>query len=347
MPEVETSSGFSQRKKDHIEISLRKESQSTVDQFSTIELQHQAIPEIDFSEVELDCEVFGHPLGSPLFVSSMTLGHGDSLALNQTMASLCEKKGWMMGVGSQRKQLFDPKAYQECERLRQHAPSLILFGNIGLTQLIDTPVEKVESLVQSLNAQFMVVHTNPLQESIQPEGTPHFKGGLKALENICSVLSVPVVLKETGCGISLEAAKMLKSKGLSALDVSGRGGTHWGLVEGMRLEQGSLGNQAAQTFGEWGISTLDSVLNCQEAQIDCEVWASGGVRSGLDAAKLIAVGARKVGFAQPILKAVMQGEQSLENLMERLEFELKIAMFCIGKKSISAACHQRDLWKRK
>ena len=162
-PVPSSSENFDQRKKDHIEISLKDDSQSYVDQFSRIELQHKALPEINLSDVELDCEVFGHKIRSPLFVSSMTLGHDGAQKLNEPIMRQCEKQGWMMGVGSQRKQLFDPQAYQECEKLRSQFPKAVLFSNIGLSQVVHTPIDKILSLVESLHSQFIVVHTNPWQ----------------------------------------------------------------------------------------------------------------------------------------------------------------------------------------
>ena len=339
---------FSQRKKDHINISLKNESQVFSDQFSLLKFQHNPLPEMDFQEVSLKTHVFGHPLNSPLFVSSMTLGHGQSESLNNTILSQCEKRGWMMGVGSQRRQLFDSSAFKECESLRSSFPSAILFGNLGLSQMITTPVDEVQNLVDSLKAQFMVVHTNPLQEVLQSEGTPRFRGGLKALENLCAKLNCPVVLKETGCGFSMESFERLKGLGLAAVDVSGLGGTHWGRVEGLRKEQSELGYRVAGTFWNWGLCTVDSMKNGLESEFDGQLWASGGVRSGLDAAKLLAMGARKVGYAQPILKAALQGDQVLWETMEQLDQELKIALFCLGIGQVEALIGRKELlsWQR-
>lgn len=334
---------FSQRKKDHIEISLRDESQAFSDQFTKIKFKHNAIPEIDFEEVSLNTEVFGQEISSPLFVSSMTLGHEGAAGLNHTILKACRQKGWMMGVGSQRRQLFDSEASKECEVLRDEFSDVVKFGNIGLSQLIETSVDQVEALVNSLGAKFMVVHCNPLQEVIQPEGTPQFKGGLKALESLCSKLTIPVVLKETGCGFSKENFESLKQTGLSAIDVSGKGGTHWGRVEGHRMESNQMGYQVAESFSQWGITTIDSLNNGVESGIETELWASGGVRNGLQAAKLMALGAKKVGFAKPILESALKGEDNLVQLMERFDYELKVALFCLGKKNVESLVGKRNL----
>ena len=340
---------FIQRKQDHIEISLMKESQSSLDAFPFLELQHNPLPELDLGEVNLDTEVFNHSLGSPFFASSMTLGHPGSSALNELILRQCEKRGWMMGVGSQRRQLFDPVARKECRQLRRTFPRAIIFGNIGLSQVIEFSVDSIVALVDSLEAQFLVVHTNPLQEALQREGTPRFRGGLGALSKLCSQSGVPVVLKETGCGFSRRSFDSLKNVGLAALDVSGRGGTHWGRVEGLRQDPADRGYQVAETFGEWGISTLDSLMNAVESGFSGSIWASGGVRSGLDGAKLLTLGAEKVGFAQPLLVRALEGEGALGQFMDRLDFELKLAMFCLGVGDVASLVGRRDLyrWKRR
>lgn len=338
-----SSDQFSQRKKDHIEISLRDESQAFLDQFSNLQFQHNALPEIDFDDVSLETDVFGHSIKSPLFVSSMTLGHEGAEGLNHVIAGSCQKKGWMMGVGSQRRQLFDPEAYKECEQLRESFPGVVIFGNIGLSQIINTPVEKIQSLVDSLKAQFLAVHCNPLQEAIQPEGTPQFRGGLQALDTLCEKLSVPIVLKETGCGFSTSNFEDLKKLNLKAVDVSGMGGTHWGRVEGLRMEAADMGHKVAQTFAHWGISTVESLENGIQSGIESELWASGGVRNGLQAAKLIALGAKKVGFAKPILEGALQGESVLVDRMEQLDQELKVALFCLGIANVDSLVGKRML----
>ncbi len=340
-----SSEQFTQRKKDHIEISLRDESQAYVDQFSNLQFQHNPIPDINFSDVSLETQVFGHLLKSPLFVSSMTLGHEDAGALNETILAACASMGWMMGVGSQRRQLFDPEAHKECENLRKKFPKNVIFGNIGLSQLVKSSIVDIQGLVDSLQAAFLVVHTNPLQEAIQPEGTPQFKGGIATLEEVCLKLKVPVVLKETGCGFSEDAFRKLSGLALAAVDVSGMGGTHWGRVEGLRMATNEPGRQVAETFAGWGVSTVDSIQNGIKTEVPFPLWASGGVRNGLQAAKLMALGAQLVGFAKPILESALQGQESLEKRMELLERELKTSMFCLGIEKVESLVGKRKLIK--
>ncbi len=338
---------FEDRKRDHIEISLSSQSQSLAKEgLDSIELVHEAIPDLDFSEVDIKTTTLGLDVGSPVFVSSMTLGHAEAPRVNDVLAAVCEQKNILMGVGSQRRQLDDPKANSECVLLRQRFPKLKVMGNLGLSQLIETPTSQIKSLVDSLQAQAMMIHTNPLQECIQPEGTPRFRGSWKALEKLCREISVPVVLKETGCGFSLKTLQRLKNVGLAAIDVSGRGGTHWGRVESQRLSSDNIQYAAGKTFSDWGISTVDSVLAAREIPLKAEIWASGGVRSGLDVAKFLALGSRMVGVAQPMLAAALEGEEVLAQFIDQLHYELKVAMFCTGVGTV-ADLQRGDLWKRK
>jgi len=241
-----------------------------------------------------------------------------------------------MGVGSQRRQIFDFSAEQEWKEIRTEYPHLILMGNIGLSQLIQLELSIVERMVSSLKASFMVIHSNPLQEALQPEGTPQFRGGLQALQNLCKKLSVPVVLKETGCGFSQSVLEDLSGIGLFAIDLSGYGGTHWGRIEGDRRDENDTLYGTAEAFKNWGISTVDSLLFASEVKKDYEVWASGGIRNGCDAAKALALGANRIGIARPIAQSALKGEADLEKTMTRMEYELKVALFCSGCKNIKA-----------
>jgi isopentenyl-diphosphate delta-isomerase len=249
-----------------------------------------------------------------------------------------------MGVGSQRRELSDSSVSEEWSRIRKFAPNVLCMGNIGLSQAISTPVAAIQKLVDSLNAFAMIVHTNPLQEVLQPEGTPQFRGGLDALERLAKALSVPVVLKETGCGFSRKTLHRLKETGVAAVDVSGFGGTHWGRIEGQRSVKGAIRYQAASTFRNWGISTLESLQEAVQLAPPYEIWASGGVRSGLDGARLLALGARAVGLAKPILQAAL--DENLELAMEQIEFELKVALFCTGSRDIETL-RESGAWRLK
>lgn len=341
-PATETIEDFETRKRDHIQLSLDPRSQfEKSNQFEDLELLHDAAPEINFSDVCLESESLGRKISNPFFISSMTAGHDQGDALNLRMASVASARGWRMGVGSQRRQLWDDSALAIWTLIKEKFPDLQLFGNLGLPQVLDfhaksprSAVEMVQRLVDSLGAGAMYIHLNPLQEVLQPEGTPQFANGLEALRNLAENVSVPIVVKEVGCGFSPKALAKIKAIPIAALDVSGLGGTHWGRIEGARNLKESPKARAAKTFANWGISTVESLKLALELEAPFEVWASGGVRSGLDGAKLLAAGAKSVGFAQPILRAAMVSEEELNKTMETLELELKIAMFCTSSKSI-------------
>ena len=326
---------FEKRKKSHFFLSLKDSSQSTrATGFDKIQLVHEALPDLDLNQVSLSQKWGKYVLKTPFFVSSMTGGWSDSSNFNLKLAKACEKHSWIMGVGSQRGQLFDASKNEEWIQLRRAYPNLILLGNLGISQVLKTPLEKILSLVESLKAQAMIVHLNPLQEALQEEGTPQFKKAFLVIKQLAQELPVPLIVKETGCGFSEKTLDRLTGIGLSVIDVSGLGGTHWGRIEGMRYEKEDVKTGIGETFSSWGISTVDSLIYSQSKTRDYDLWASGGVRSGLDAAKALALGAKCVGLAQPILKALNQGEEELDRLMSRLEYELKVSLFCTGSSDI-------------
>ena len=356
---------FEGRKKDHIRHALNPSHQTTgLSGLEEIHLFHEAIPDFDFEDVSLESSCLGTPTQTPFYVAGMTAGHPDASAINRVIAQQCAKRGWAMGVGSQRRELEAPSAGDAWTELRSEFPQLLLFANIGITQLSSASagasagLERVLKVAQNLKANALIVHTNPLQEAIQPEGTPHFKGAQKALAELCKISKIPVVLKETGCGFSEATLTRIAQTGLAAVDISGMGGTHWGRIEGARANPESIHAYAAQTFANWGESTVDSVLAARRAlqalNGNTEIWGSGGVRSGLDAAKLIALGAHRVGYAQPVLEPALKGSEALGQWMGRQEFELRVALFCTGCKNpselapgLAAAGEKgRALWKR-
>ena len=335
---------FEKRKQEHMVLSLRDHVESNISTgLEDISLVHEALPDLNFDEVSLSQQTLGKQLGTPFFVSSMTGGWEESEKWNTKLAKICEKRSWVMGAGSQRGELEDPRKSKEWRNIRQACPDLILLGNIGLAQIISTPLAKIEQLVESLQAQAMQVHLNPLQEALQHEGTPFFKGGLQALKVLIKELSVPVILKETGCGFSKKTLERVNNQGLYAVDVSGLGGTHWGKLEGKRLPDGDFREGIGETFASWGVRTCDSLLYSREEKRDFKLWASGGLRNGLDAAKALALGAELVGFGKPILQALHKSEESLEQLMSKLEYELKVSLFCTGSSCIKDL---RDKWKK-
>jgi isopentenyl-diphosphate Delta-isomerase len=327
---------FEQRKKDHIDYALMSDTQATgLNGLNSIHLCHEALPDIDFGDVSINITQLNIPAQTPYLVSSMTAGHENATTINSRLLEACDQKGWAMGVGSQRRELQDPEAKNEWVWLRQNNHKVRLYGNIGISQLIKTSTSDIQRLVDNIEAKCIQIHLNPLQECIQMEGTPQFKGSLSAIARLVKEIDVPVVIKETGCGFSKKTLSRLDNVGVAAVDVSGLGGTHWGRIEGMRHPSPVFSN-AALTFNDWGISTLDSMKNAKAIGPTFETWASGGVRTGLDAAKLLALGATTIGLAKPLLEAAIKNTDTIIETMDQYELELKIALFCTGHSSINA-----------
>jgi isopentenyl-diphosphate delta-isomerase len=342
---AENTGQFESRKQDHIRLALDPRTQALGHSgLNHIKLVHEALPELNFDEINLTSDYWGHPTKVPLFISSMTAGHVGALDLNSRLAKAAETAGWAMGVGSQRRELFDSAARDEWKRVRKVAPNALLFGNLGIAQVITAKTEEVAALVESLEAKALFVHLNPLQECLQPEGTPHFRGGAEKIRELCRKLPVPVIVKEVGCGLRAETVSRLLGLGVAAVDVAGFGGTHWGRLEGYRSPKDSLKAAAAETFSDWGLSTLESLLEARLAQPQAQIWASGGVRTGLDAAKLISLGADKIGVAQPLLQAALESEDRLMQALSQFEFELKVALFCTGC-ATPAELKSRRMWR--
>lgn len=327
---------FERRKHSHIELALMPSNQAHEhNTFDKLSFVHEALPDLDFDEISISSERFGSSVSNPFMVASMTAGHRQAKTINGHLMSACADMGWAMGVGSQRRELTDPKAADEWRTLRRENPSVSLFSNLGISQLIKTSMVQIQRLTDVLRADALIVHCNPLQECIQPEGTPTFKGCWHALESLVKALPLPVVVKETGCGFSKETLSRLNEIGVSAVDVSGLGGTHWGRIEGHRAVDCSLRHQASKTFQHWGIDTVQSVRNACEVKPSFEIWGSGGVRHGLDAAKLFALGASTVAFAKPLLEGALKSTDEVLSVMSVIEYELKVAMFCTGSRVLS------------
>lgn len=331
-------SQFELRKRDHLEFALQPEAQSNQPHgLNRVVFFHEALPDKNYSEVHLqrsqsNLPVWKQSLKSPHFVSSMTAGHAAGFAVNRRLAMAAQKQGWMMGVGSQRRELSDVTAQSEWLDLRQECPETIMISNIGITQLLESTPKEVLALPKALGASALFVHTNPLQEVIQKEGTPHFRGTLGALTRLVDQAELPIILKETGCGFSARTLQRLNGIGLYAVDVAGAGGTNWGKVEGLRspLDQASGMAWTAEVFRGWGSSTFESLYQASQIELDFELWASGGIRSGLDSLKCLALGAQMVGIAAPLMKAALDSQEKLEQMMTDFDEQLRIGLFLTG-----------------
>lgn len=322
---------FENRKKDHIRLALDSMSQGVVSSgFDRVRLVHNALPEINFSDVTLATNILSQSFSSPHFVASMTAGHKQSVQINLNLAKAASKKHWMMAVGSQRRELDNESFAQEWAEIRKQVPDVRFVSNIGISEVITEPVEKIIKLTETIQAVGLIVHVNPLQEVIQDRRNGLFKGGLSAIENLIKKTKIPVVVKEVGFGINEETISKLFSIGVEAVDLAGRGGTHWGFIEGARGTAEGLGPDVAQAFADWGYSAVELLMGLQEHVLFNPIWASGGVRSGVDSAKCLALGARAVGIAQPLMKAAVHSETEVLNVMKLFDDQLRVAMFCMG-----------------
>lgn len=291
--------------------------------FEDIELIHNALPEIDKNEIDLSTSVFGKKLDSPLFITAITGGHPTAKDINRQLAIAAEKHKIALGVGSQRAACEHPELEDTYSIVRDNAPDCLLVGNIGAPQL-----NLANKAVEILDADILAIHLNPLQESIQPEGDLDARGYLDSISKITDLVDIPVMAKETGCGISAETAKQLVDAGISYVDVEGAGGTSWAAVETYRSEDRYYG----ELFWDWGIPTAVSTAEVVNA-VNVPVISSGGIRSGLDAAKAIALGADSVGMALPFLKKSVSQEE-LDQFINRFNDSLRIAMFLVGANNI-------------
>ncbi|MEM8998200.1 MAG: type 2 isopentenyl-diphosphate Delta-isomerase [Acidobacteriota bacterium] len=320
------------RKLEHIELSLDRRIQLDARYFDGLAFEHDALPDVDLASVDLSCEFLGKPLRSPLLVSCMTGGTGDAVAINRRLAQAAEHCGIALGVGSQRKAIERPDTAPTFE-VRDEAPTAPLLANLGAVQLnYGFGVAECRRAVEMIDAEALALHLNPLQEAIQPEGQGDFRGLVPKIGHLVEELDVPVVVKEVGCGIAGRTASALYAMGVRYFDAAGLGGTSWARIEAARADDRSLG----ELFADWGVPTPISIRQLAAAGDEAFVIGSGGVRSGVDVAKAIALGAGLVGMAQPFLRAAMVSTEAVVEAIERTERELRIAMFCSGAADLGA-----------
>lgn len=319
------------RKLEHIELAMERRIQLDSRFFDSWHFEHQALPEIRLEDIDLGVDFLGKRLRAPLLVSCMTGGTGDAAAINRNLAEAAERTGIAIGVGSQRKALESPETASTFE-VRSAAPNVPVIGNLGAVQLnYGMGIEECRRAVAMIGADALALHLNPLQEAIQPEGQCDFRGLIAKIGAIVEALEVPVIVKEIGCGIAGGTARALRDVGVEWIDTAGLGGTSWARIEAARKDDRALG----ELFAEWGVPTPESIRAVAGIE-GVRVIGSGGVRSGLDVAKSLAMGAELVGLAQPFLGPALQSAESVVHAIERVIDELRIAMFCSGAARISA-----------
>jgi isopentenyl-diphosphate delta-isomerase len=320
------------RKADHIRINLEEDVafKKVTTGLEKYFFMHQALPEVDLDHIDTTTQVFGKKLKTPLLISSMTGGTAEARQVNRTLAAAAQEAGMAMGLGSMRAAIVDERL-ADTYQVRDVAPDILLLANLGAVQLnYGFGIEQCRRAVELCGANALILHFNALQEAVQPEGDGNFAGLLSKVEQICRLLPVPVIAKEVGWGFSEQAARQLASTGIAAIDVAGAGGTSWSQVEMYRAPTARHA-RVAGAFIDWGIPTAVSLQYCRQAAPHLPLFASGGIRNGIDVAKCIALGATIVGFAGDFLRAADKGGVAgVIDLAEIITAELRVAMFCSG-----------------
>ena len=336
----------SSRKQQHVEITLSKDVsfRDKTSGFERWEFVHNALPELDFSDLDTSVAFLGKRLSLPLIVSSMTGGYKDAERINRGLAEVCAERKLAMGVGSQRQAIENVMFHRTFSIVREAAPEIPIFGNIGAAEVARMKdVSSVQRLVDLIRADGFAVHLNPLQEFLQPEGSANFRGVLKGIEMLVRSLRVPVIVKEIGAGISAGVAQRLVDAGVRIIDVAGSGGTSWAGVEILRrngvARRKNRRASFAEAFWDWGIPTVDAIRQVAALKSrtrSLSVIASGGIHGGMDVAKSIAMGADLAGSARPLLKVLeARGATGLVEELGRWEMELKGAMFLTGSRTLA------------
>jgi len=300
---------------------------------------HHALPQLEWSEVNLQCSFLGHPLQAPLLISSMTGGAEPSADLspkliNLRLAEAAQHFGLALGLGSQRA-TFEHPQLAHTYQVRQVAPDILLLANLGAVQLnYGFGLAECQRAVEMVEADALVLHLNPLQEYFQPQGNLNFSGLLQKIEAICHGLEIPVIVKEVGWGIAPSVAQQLVQAGVAAIDVAGAGGTSWAEIEG-RLTGDPIKQHVAHTFADWGIPTAEALTGVRKALPHIPLIASGGIRTGLDVAKAVALGADLAGIASPLLVVAHRSPEELHKALTQILEELHLAMFATGSATLA------------
>lgn len=321
-----------QRKADHLDLCATDEvafrARTTL--LECVRLVHQALPETSYDSVDTRARLLGKELRAPILIAAMTGGHERAAEINQALASIANERGYAFGLGSQRAMQKRPETSWTYQ-VREHAPDALVLGNMGVVQARDMETEEVSEMVAQVGADALCLHMNPAMELIQPGGDRDFCGGLDTFRRLWAELDVPVIAKETGNGISREVATQLRAIGIRHADTSGAGGTSWVGVETLRAE--GDGQALGEALWDWGIPTAASVRYCVEAGMT--TIATGGIRSGMDVARSIALGASCAGIARNVYQAYLDGGvDGARSFLHRVERELRAVMLLCGAKTI-------------
>lgn len=328
------------RKLSHIRICAEKnvQARSVSTGFEDVFLVHRALPGISLQEIDTSIDFFGHKLSAPIVIEAMTGGTREATDVNAALAEAAETLGLAMGVGSQRAAIEDSNLENTFRIAREKAPHAFLIANLGAPQLSrGYGLRDAQKAIDMIDADALAIHLNPLQEAVQPEGDTSYRGVAAKIEEIATALTVPVIVKETGAGIAAEEAEIFEGAGVRGIDVGGAGGTSWAAVEYLRAKETKdlKRERLGETFWNWGIPTAASIVEvCQSTKLT--VIASGGIRTGIDVTKAIALGADAVGLALPLLKPALEGPRKVIWALHMLINELKTAMFLTGAKGLQS-----------
>jgi len=333
MPKYDDPS-ISNRKDEHLDIVLGKEinyRKSTW--FEYIHLVHNSLPELDMEEIDTSIDLFGRRFDYPILIDSMTGGSPRAESINRALARLASKYNIPVSCGSQKAGLVNKDVIYTYRVMRDECSECFIIGNIGGHDLMDDPVGIAEEVISMIDADALAIHLNPLQEAIQHESIVNYRGVIQCIREVKDNIDIPIIIKETGGGISMYVAKILENIGVDAINISGAGGTSWSAVETYRnmLKKNRVMYMVGETFWDWGIPTAASLIEVL-CSVDIPIISSGGIRNGIDIVKSIVLGARMAGLAQPFLRAYHNNE--LDIYIRKLIKEVKIAMFLTGASSI-------------
>lgn len=335
------------RKSEHIEITLNEKvtGESITTGLESYQFIHNALPEIAFDDISIETTFLGTPCQTPFLISSMTGGTAFAETINRNLAIAAEQQGWILALGSTRA-LLDSDSHGDSFLMRKYAPSIPIIANLGAVQLnYGYGVEECQKIIEITGADMLVLHLNSIQEVIQENGDTNFGGLLNKIEHLCRSLNVPVGVKEVGWGIDGKTAKKLREVGVAFIDVAGAGGTSWSQVEKFRAED-PVKRIAAEAFSSWGISTTEAIELVRKENQHHPLIASGGLATGVDGAKTIALGADLVGIGRSILKEATESVEAVVESMQIREMELRMAMFGIGAKTLLELKHTDRLVRR-